>query len=102
MARVLIIGCGGRGQALASSLIAGGNVVCGTTRDQSRLAKLTEAGIHGAVADPNILGTIMPLLNGVAIVYWLLGSATGDPDNVNALHTERLTAMLERVVDTGV
>ena len=33
MARVLIVGCGGRGRALARELVAAGHTVRGTTRD---------------------------------------------------------------------
>ena len=37
MARVLIVGCGGRGQALARELVAAGHAVRGMTRDPARV-----------------------------------------------------------------
>jgi hypothetical protein len=40
-------------------------------------------------------------LAGVTVVCWLLGSATGEPDAVRALHAERLDSLLGTLVDSG-
>jgi 3-hydroxyisobutyrate dehydrogenase-like beta-hydroxyacid dehydrogenase len=97
VARVLIVGCGCRGQELARELIAAGHAVRGTTRDPARLPEIEAAGAEGAVADPDRLGTLLPLLAGVTVLCWLMGSA----DNP-ALHGERLESLLARLVDSGV
>jgi threonine dehydrogenase-like Zn-dependent dehydrogenase len=97
MARVLIVGCGCRGQALARALAAEGHAVRGTSRSQSRLAQIQAAGAEGVLADPDRLVTLMPAIEGVTVVCWLMGTATGA-----ALNGPRLESMLEHIVDTPV
>ncbi len=100
MARVLIVGCGCRGQELARQLADAGHAVRGTTRDASRLTEIEAAGAEGAVADPDRLGTLLPLLAGVTVVCWLMGTASGD--DVAPLHGDRLESLLAKLVDSGV
>jgi glycine/D-amino acid oxidase-like deaminating enzyme len=100
MARVLIVGCGCRGCALARALRESGHAVRGTTRDPARVAVIEAAGAAGIVADPDRLGTLLGHLAGVSAICWLLGSARGDA--VADLHGPRLRTMLERLVDTPV
>jgi nucleoside-diphosphate-sugar epimerase len=100
MARYLIVGCGCRGQALARELIAAGHVVRGTTRDPAKLAAIEAAGAEAVVADPYRLATVMPLLDGASAVLWLMGTANGSADSVDAVHGTRLESMLELIVDT--
>ena len=102
MARVLIVGCGGRGQALARELVAAGHAVRGTTRDPARAEAIRAAGAEPYVGDPDRIGTLMEALAGVTIVCWLMGSATGDPERVFALHDGRLRMLWEKLVDTPV
>jgi nucleoside-diphosphate-sugar epimerase len=102
MARVLIVGCGCRGQHLVRALAAGGHVARGTTRDPARLPAIEAAGAEAVVADPYRLATITPLLFGVSVVVWPLASATGTPEQVEALHTTRLQTLLTKLVDSGV
>jgi uncharacterized protein YbjT (DUF2867 family) len=97
VARVLIVGCGCRGVALARAL-SPDHAVRGTTRSPARLAELDKASIEGVVADPDRLATIVPLLSGVSVVCWLMGTAAGSPE----VHGERLRTLLERLVDTPV
>jgi nucleoside-diphosphate-sugar epimerase len=96
VARVLIVGCGCRGTALAGALRE--HATRGTTRSPERLPALEEAGIEAVVADPNRLGTLMPALVGVSVVCWLMGSAEQSPD----LHGPRLRSLVEHLVDTPV
>jgi prephenate dehydrogenase len=96
MARVLLVGCGCRGRALAEAL--GEHAVRGTTRSAERLPKLGAAGIEGVVADPDRLGTLVPALSGVTVVCWLMGTARDAPD----LHGDRLRSLAEHLVDTPV
>ena len=60
LARVLIVGCGCRGQSLAGALVAGGHAVRGTTRDAARLGDIEASGAQAVVADPDRLGTLVP------------------------------------------
>jgi uncharacterized protein YbjT (DUF2867 family) len=97
VARVLIVGCGCRGQALARDLVAAGHAVRGTTRSQERAAAIAAAGAEPYVGDPDRIGTLMGALAGVTVVCWLLGDAP-DPD----LHGGRLRMLFEKLVDTPV
>jgi uncharacterized protein YbjT (DUF2867 family) len=100
VARVLIVGCGCRGEALARELIASGHPVRGTTRNAERATQLEAAGIEAVVADPYRLATLLPHVANTSVMCWLMGSATGD--DVEALHTTRLQTVMERLVDTPV
>jgi nucleoside-diphosphate-sugar epimerase len=100
VARVLIVGCGCRGRALARELSAAGHAVRGTTRDPERVAEIEAAGAEAVVADPDRLGTLMAQLHGVTVVCWLMGSAAGGA--AADLHGPRLRTLLERLVDTPV
>ncbi|HEY1597176.1 MAG TPA: hypothetical protein VGF74_17390 [Thermoleophilaceae bacterium] len=102
MARVLLVGCGCRGGELAVALLERGHAVRGTTRDESRLETIAAAGAEAAPADPGKLITLMPHVEGVSVLCWLMGSATGDEETVGALHGPRLETLMERLVDTHV
>jgi uncharacterized protein YbjT (DUF2867 family) len=102
VARVLIVGCGCRGQALARELVAAGHAVRGTTRDPARVEAIRAAGAEPYVGDPDRIGTLMEALVGVTVVCWLMGTATGEPEQVFALHDGRLRMLWEKVVDTPV
>jgi uncharacterized protein YbjT (DUF2867 family) len=102
VARVLIVGCGCRGQALARDLRAAGHAVRGTTRDPAKAAAIAAAGAEPYVGDPDRVATLMEALGGVTIVCWLMGTATGDPERVAALHDGRLRMLFEKLVDTPV
>ena len=102
MARVLIVGCGCRGRSLAGALLSAGYAVRGTTRDPVKLELVAASGAEGVVADPDRLATLTPLLDGVSALCWLMGSATGEARQVEALHGPRLRSLLEALVDTHV
>lgn len=97
MARILVVGCGCRGQALARELVAAGHAVRGTTRRPERLAEIEAAGAEAVLADPDRLGTVVGQLHGVTVVCWLMGGV-----DVADLHGPRLRTLLERLVDTPV
>lgn len=99
MARILIVGCGCRGRALAPVLAADGHAVRGTTRDAARLGEIEAAGTEAVLADPDRLGTLLPALEGVSALCWLMGTAAG---NAEALHGPRLASLVEKLVDTHV
>lgn len=102
MARVLIVGCGCRGQALARSLREQGHAVRGTTRCEQRRAVIEATGAQVWIGDPDRIATISYALADVTILCWLMGSASGSPEQVEALHGSRLRMLLERTIDTTV
>jgi hypothetical protein len=102
VARVLIVGCGCRARELAAALVRDGHAVRGTTRRDSELEAIEATGAEGAVADPIRLATLVPHLDGVAILCWPMGSVVGEPEAIAAIHGPRLRSLLERTVDTPV
>ena len=102
MARVLIVGCGCRGRELGKALAEDGHAVRGTSRTRDGRAAIAAGGFEGVEADPDRLGTVMQQLAGTSVVCWLMGSAEGAADAVEALHGARLRTLLERLVDSGV
>jgi uncharacterized protein YbjT (DUF2867 family) len=102
VARALIVACGCRGRELGEQLMAEGWAVRGTSRREEGLALIEAAGIEAALADPKQPGTVLDLVGDVAAVYWLLGSAEGSAENLEAIHGPRLERLLERLVETPV
>jgi uncharacterized protein YbjT (DUF2867 family) len=100
VARCLIVGCGCRGQSLARALRARGHAVRGTTRDPARTAGIKAAGAEAFVGDPDRVATIFPAFAQIGVTCVLLGSATGSPDAIAALHSTRLDMLLEKLIDT--
>lgn len=102
MARALIVGCGCRGRLLGERLLADGWAVRGTSRHPEWLAPIDAAGIEAALADPDRPGTLLDLVGDVAVVHYLLGSAVGEPETIEAIHGPRLERLMEHLVDTPV
>jgi uncharacterized protein YbjT (DUF2867 family) len=102
LARALIVGCGCRGRELGQRLLAEGWAVRGTSRRADGLAAIEAAGIEPALADPDRVGTVLELVADVAVVFHLLGSATGEPEALAEIHGPRLERLLEKIVDTPV
>jgi nucleoside-diphosphate-sugar epimerase len=97
VARILIVGCGGRGQALARALVEQGHAVRGTTRDPAKLDAISATGAEPYLGDPDRIATLMDALAQTTVVAWLMGTADAEE-----LHTGRLRMLTEKVVDTGV
>lgn len=102
MARALIVGCGCRGRALGEQLLADGWAVRGTSRREEGLGAIEAVGIEPALADPDRPGTILELVNDVAVLVLLLGSATGSEEELAAIHGPRLERLMEHLVETPV
>jgi nucleoside-diphosphate-sugar epimerase len=102
VARALLVGCGCHGRELGAALCANGWAVRGTTRRPQGVAAIEAAGIEAAVADPDRVGTILELVGDVAVVAWLLGSATGTAAELAAVNRDRLESLLPKLVDTPV
>jgi uncharacterized protein YbjT (DUF2867 family) len=102
LARALIVGCGCSGRALGAELLDEGWAVRGTSRDAAGLEAIEAVGIEPARADPEQPATILELVDDVAVVLWLFGSATGSRDELATIHGPRLEGLLERLVETPV
>jgi uncharacterized protein YbjT (DUF2867 family) len=87
---------------LGEALLAAGWAVRGTSRRPRGLAAIEAAGIEPALADPDRPDTLLELVGDVAAVVYLLGSATGEPEQALAIHGPRLRRLLEHLVETPV
>ena len=102
MARILLIGGGARGRALASDVRAAGNVVRITTRTEAGRAAIEAAGAECWIGTPDRLATLRRALDGVAVACWLLGNACGTPGELEELHTSRLQFFATQAIDTTI
>jgi len=100
--RILLVGGGCRGLALTRALVADGHAVRVVTRSEARRAEIEAAGGECWIGDPDVVGTLRYALENVTILIWALGTATGAPAAVAALHGTRWEMMLSRVIDTTV
>jgi NAD(P)-dependent dehydrogenase (short-subunit alcohol dehydrogenase family) len=100
--RALIVGGGRRGLELAEELTGEGHAVRVVTRTPEREPDIVAAGAEPWRGDPDRIGTLRYALDNVTLLMWLLGTASGGPEQVAALHGSRLEMMLERTVDTTV
>ena len=76
--------------------------VRGTSRTPEGLDAIEAVGIEPAEADPDRPGTVLDLCGDVAVVAWLLGSASGQPESISAIHGPRLERLLEKLVESPV
>jgi uncharacterized protein YbjT (DUF2867 family) len=102
VARALIVGCGCRGRLAGSQLIGDGWAVRGTSRREEGLAAIEAAGIEPALADPDRPGSILELVNDVAVLVLLFGSVRGSEEELAAIHGPRLERLMEHLVETPV
>jgi hypothetical protein len=100
--RVLMVGGGCRGLDLTRALVAEGHAVRIVTRTEAGRAAIEAAGGECWIGTPDVIGTLRYALDNVTLVLWLLGTASGDPEKVAALHGSRLKMMLEKTTDTTV
>jgi uncharacterized protein YbjT (DUF2867 family) len=102
VARALIVGCGCRGRELGAELAERNWEVRGTSRTEEGLVQIEGSGIVPAWADPERPGTVLDLCGDASVVVWLLGSAVGEIDGIEAIHGPRLERLLEKLVDSPV
>ncbi len=102
MARVLIVGGGCRGRRLARELIDAGHTVRITTRSESGRAAIEQTGAECWIGDPDRIATLRQALDRVTVACWMLGTATGEPQALQALFGTRLEYWLTQVIDTTV
>lgn len=102
MARVLIVGGGCRGLRLAAGLVGSGHAVRITTRSESTRPAIEAIGSECWVGTPDRIATLRFALDSVTVACWLLGTASGDREQLRALHGSRLQFMLSQMIDTTV
>lgn len=102
MARILIVGGGCRGRRLAAALAGDGDAVRITTRTEAGRAAIEATGAECFVGTPDRIASLRYALEGVTVLCWLLGSASGAAEAVAALHGPRLESVLSQIVDTTV
>jgi hypothetical protein len=102
VARLLILGGGCRGLWLVREVAREGHAARVVTREESRRAQIEEAGAECWIGDPDRLGTLRGALDGVTIACWLLGTASGPQEQLQALHGARLGAFIMQTVDSTV
>jgi hypothetical protein len=103
VARLLILGGGCRGRQLAAEVLSEGHAVRIVTRpdsERARRAAIEAVGAECFVGDPNRLATLRGVLEGVTVACWLLGTATGPPEQLRELHCSRLPAFLGTAIDS--
>lgn len=52
------------------------------------------------IGDPNRLGTLRGVLEGVTVACWLLATASGPAEELHELHVSRLPAFLGQAIDS--
>jgi uncharacterized protein YbjT (DUF2867 family) len=97
---VLIVAGGCRGRRLAEGLVLDGHAVRITTRSEAGRAAIEALGAECWIGTPDRLATLRGSLEGVAVVCWLLGTATGSEEELVALHSTRLELFLTQTIDT--
>ena len=102
MARILIVGGGCRGRQLAVALAGEGYAVRISTRNEDTRAAIEATGAECWVGTPDRLATLRGSLENVTILCWLLGTAVGSSEQLQALHTSRLEFFLTQAIDTTV
>jgi hypothetical protein len=101
VARILIVGGGCRGRALAVRLVEEGrHAVRITTRTESGRAAIEATGAECLIGTPDRLASMRGALDGVTIACWMLATAQGDATQVQALHGSRVASFLSGAVDT--
>ncbi len=98
----MIVGGGRRGRRLAAAVGDEGHAVRIVSRSDARRADIEAVGAEYFVGDPDRLGTLRGALEGVTVACWLLGTASGPPEQVQALHGSRLRSFVVQAVDTTV
>jgi uncharacterized protein YbjT (DUF2867 family) len=102
VARILIVGGGCRGRRLASELAGEGHALRITAREERGRAAIESAGAECWIGTPDRLATLRGALENVTLACWLLGSASGSAQQLEALRSSRLQAFMRLLIDTTV
>jgi nucleoside-diphosphate-sugar epimerase len=102
VARILIVGGGCRGRRLATRLVGQGHALRVTTRSDDGRAAIEATGAECWIGTPDRLATLRGALDNVTVACWMLAGASGDREQVAALHASRLQFFLSQAIDTTV
>jgi uncharacterized protein YbjT (DUF2867 family) len=102
VARILIVGGGCRGRRLARELIEADHALRITTRREAGRAAIEDLGAECWVGTPDRLATLRAALDRVAILCWMLGSASGSEEQLSELHRTRVRFFATQAIDTTV
>jgi hypothetical protein len=102
VARILMIGGGARGRALAGELVGQGHAVRITTRTAAGRDAIEAAGAECWIGTPDRVATLRYALENVTIACWLLGTACDEPERLRDLHGSRLEFFVGQAIDTTV
>jgi hypothetical protein len=102
VARILIVGGGCRGRRLAAQLVQSGHSLRVTTRSEDGRTAVEAAGAECWIGTPDRLATLRGALDSVTVACWMLAAASGDAEQVAALHASRLEFFLSQAIDTTV
>jgi glycine/D-amino acid oxidase-like deaminating enzyme len=102
VARILIVGGGCRGRCLAAQLVQGGHALRVTTRSEDGRAAVEATGAECWIGTPDRLATLRGALDSVTVACWMLAGASGDREQVEALHASRLEYFISQAIDTTV
>ena len=97
----MLVGCGCCGREAGKLLAERGWAVRGTSRGADGVAAIAAAGLEGAEADPDRVGSITELVGDVTVLAWLLGGGV-EPGAAADLNGPRLESLLAKLVDTPV
>ena len=95
------MGGGCRGRALAADLVQAGLAVRTTSRGGAARAAIERAGAECWDGTPDVVGSLRYALENVTVMMWALGTASGHPDHLAALHGSRLEMMLWTAIDSS-
>lgn len=79
-----------------------GHAVRITTRTDAGRPAIEAVGAACWIGTPDRLATLRGALDGVTILCWLMGTASGPLEQLHALHSERLEFFLTQAIDTTV
>jgi hypothetical protein len=102
VARILIVGGGCRGRLLSGELVAQGHAVRVTARHERTRPAIEAAGAECWIGAPQRMGTLRAALEGVSLACWLLACASGEEEDLRALHGALLERFVQQLVDTAV
>lgn len=101
MARVLIVGGGGRGLRLARALVEEGLAVRVVAKDDSRRAHVEAVGGEFFLGTPHRLVTLRGALEHVTVACWLFADLDEqDEEPARVLHGSRLEQFISSAIDS--
>jgi hypothetical protein len=83
-------------------MVRQGHAVRATTRTEEGRAAIEASGAECWIGTPDRLATLRGALDNVTVACWLLATASGQREQLDALHGSRLEFFLTQAIDTTV